>query len=141
MIFFCNGCEQEKDFKDCRLWICPEKSPMLRFCKICRTVRASVPDVYWDGKPEENLADDPRTGKPRVFHSKGQKDAYLKGRGLMEAGDRFHGAPVQLAQNQLRKAVDSKHEVQMALKKVKEMGKDRRRQEYLRIINEGKKRA
>lgn len=101
--------------------------------------RASFPDVFWDGKPEENLADDPRTGKPRVFHSKGQKSAYLKEKGIMEAGDKYHGAPVQISQNQLRKAVDGRHEVQMAIKKVKEMGKDQRHQEYLKIIREGQR--
>jgi len=100
-----------------------------------------VPDVYWDGKPEENLANDPVTDKPIVFLSKGQKAEYLRSKGIMEAGDRVHGAPVSIYKNQERKAVDSRHEVQMALKKVKEMGRDRRRQEYLRIVNENRRHA
>jgi hypothetical protein len=141
MIFFCNGCGQNKDFRDCRLWIVPEKGTMLRYCKICRTVRASVPDVYWDAKPEENLADDPRTERPRVFSSKGEKAAYLKSRGLMEAGDRVHGAPVSFMHNQNRKVVDSKAEVQAALQKVKKMSPDYRRQEFLKIVKEGQNRA
>ncbi len=97
-----------------------------------------VPDVYWDGKPEENLADDPVTGKPRVFLSKGHKAAYLKERGLMEAGDRVRGAPYMPG---IPAKTDSKHEVRMALKQVREMGQDVRRQAYLRIIKEGQHHA
>lgn len=98
--------------------------------------------MFWDGKPEENLADDPVTGKPRVFFSKAEKAAYLKERGLREAGDRLHGAPAELwrNQNQIPKT-DTRHEVKMALKKVQEMGRDRRRQEYLRIQKEGRRYA
>jgi len=93
--------------------------------------------VYWDGKPEENLADDPVTGQPPVFFSKGHKAAYLKSRGIVEAGDRVHGAP---AMTSTPPKLDSRHEVRMALKKVSEMGRDVRRQEYLRIIKEGQRR-
>lgn len=111
-----------------------------RCCDQCGNVsNQAVPDVYWDGKPEENLADDPVTGKPVVFLSKGHKAAYLKERGIMEAGDRHHGAPIGF--NADARKVDSKHEVQMALKKVREMGKDRRRQEYLKIIRGGQTHA
>jgi len=81
------------------------------------------------------LADDPNTGKPRVFSSKGEKAAYLKERGLREAGDKVRGAPVMIHQNQNIRT-DSKHEVKMALKRVKEMGIDRRRQEYYRIMKQ-----
>lgn len=99
-----------------------------------------MPDVYFDGKPEENLADDPATGRPRMFGSRGEKAAYLKSRGLMEAGDTVHGAPVEVHRNQERR-IDTRHEVQMALKKVRDMGRDNRRQEYLRITKEGQNRA
>jgi hypothetical protein len=91
--------------------------------------------VYWDGKPEENLADGP-DGKPMVFLSRGQKAAYLKAKGLQEAGDRYHGAPISFHRNQERKVVDSRHEVRMALKKVQGMGRDNRRQQYLKILKE-----
>lgn len=136
---FCNGCERQKE--DIVLWIAQEKqTSLLRYCRECRSPKSSVPDVYWDGKPEHNLADDPNTGQPRVFFSKGEKAAYLKSRGIMEAGDRHHGAPVQMYQNQNRK-IDSRNEVQMALRKVKEMGADRRRQEYMRVVKEARSRA
>lgn len=94
--------------------------------------------MFFNGKPEEGLADNPLTGKPRVFSSKGEKAAYLRERGLVEAGDRHHGAPMQIHQNQNRKT-DSRHEVMMALKKVREMGQDNRRQAYLKIVKEGRR--
>lgn len=144
MKFHCDGCDQEKDFQKDMVFMTTTKEgkgPNLRFCRTCRTVRVSFPDVYFDGKPEENLADDPRTGKPRIFGSRGEKLAYLKSKGIMEAGDNYHGAPIQFSQNQNRKVVDSKTEVQLALKRVKEMGKDQRHQEYLKIVKEGEQRA
>ncbi len=128
----CSGCNQEKNIV---FWIAPDGMDLLRYCRECRSPTSGLPDVYWDGKPEENLANDPTTGQPRVFFSKRAKAEYLKARGLMEAGDRVHGAPVQIHKNQERK-VDSRHEVQMALKKVKEMGSFNRRQEFLRIQKE-----
>lgn len=137
MTFFCFGCGIEKDFSECRFWVWPSKGDMQRYCKACRSQKAAVPDVYWDGKPEINLADDPNTGQPRVFFSKGQKAQYLKERGLMEAGDRVHGASVMVHQNQHRK-VDSRSMVQEALRKVKQMGRDYRKREYNRIIKEGR---
>lgn len=99
----------------------------------------TVPDVYWDGKPEENLANDPSTGKPRVFLSKLDKARYLQERGIMEAGDRIHGAPIQVSR--MKPERDTRQEVRMALKKVREMGIDVRRQEYLRIKKEGMRHA
>lgn len=103
-------------------------------CDQCGAAGSSaVYDVYWDGKPEQGLADDPVTGKPRIFSSKGEKAAYLRSRGLQEAGDTYHGAPLQIHKNQERRS-DSRHEVMMALKKVREMGQDVRRQEYLKIV-------
>lgn len=141
MTFLCAGCHIEKDFQDCRFWRWPTKGEMERVCKECRHTKASVPDVYWDGKPEENLADDPRTGKPRIFLSKSEKAAYLRERGIMEAGDKVHGAPVMIHKNQNRQPDNGRHDVKMALKRVKEMGRDRRHQEYLRITKEGRRYA
>lgn len=108
----------------------------IQVCDNCGLAGSShVYDVYWDGRPEETLADDPRTGNPRVFASRGEKAAYLRERGLMEAGDKVHGAPVSSLS--VPRRTNSRDEVKMALKQVKEMGIDRRRQEYLRITKEG----
>ena len=94
-----------------------------------------LPDVYWDGKPEHGLADDPATGKPRVFSSKSEKSAYLKERGLVESGDRVGGAPSSYFSSE--KVVDHRVSAMQALQHVKQMGKDVRRQEFLRIVKEG----
>lgn len=138
MKFSCDSCKTQKErLARCVITVDNEYK---RFCVDCVSPQSGIPDVFWDGKPEENLADDPVTGKPRVFFSKGQKAEYLKARGLAEAGDRVHGAPVQLGRDQMAPKVDTRHEVRMALKKVKEMGADRRRQEFLRIRREGARR-
>src|SRR3990167_10156425 len=131
--FICNSCEKELDFEKLSFSIISTNNDYKRFCRDCRTGKSTAHDVFWDGKPEENLADDPITGKPRVFSSKGEKAAYLKEKGLVEAGDRVHGAPLEAHKNQEIKRNDSRHEVKMALKKIKEMGIDVRRQEYLKI--------
>ena len=138
MTFECFECLGQKDFDTEYAILVIEKNKVLkRFCKSCRNPRTYIPDVYFDGKPEENLANDPNTGAPRVFSSPRQKASYLKERGLMEAGDKFHGAPVTFSQNQNRPVVNSKEEVFKAIKKVREMGRDARRREYLKIIKEG----
>lgn len=108
----------------------------IQVCDKCGMAGSShVYDVYWDGKPEENLADGP-DGKPITFLSKGQKAAYLRERGLREAGDRVHGAPFSSAN--VPHGTDSKTEVRETLKRIKEMGRDVRRQEYLKIIKRGR---
>lgn len=93
-----------------------------------------IPDVFWDGKPEENLADGP-DGKPVVFFSKGQKARYLQERGIYEAGDTHHGAPVtslvsESREERRRRNLDA---VRSARMKVESMGKIYRRQEFLRL--------
>lgn len=100
---------------------------------------AGLPDVFWDGKPEENLADGP-DGKPRVFLSKGQKARYLQERGICEAGDRFHGAPFTglVSEDKAAKAKTFSHEAREARRKVEAMGKDVRRQAILKIIQEAR---
>lgn len=141
MTFYCDGCHENKgyiDFK--RASIGPNKGDKIqRFCRLCVHGNAYVPDCFFDGKPEENLADGP-DGKPRVFLSKGEKANYLKSRGLQEAGDRVHGAPVCISKQTVPK-IDSRHEVKMAMKKVQEMGSLARRQEYQRIVKEGQRHA
>lgn len=141
MNFTCSQCDQRRDFfLDYGICVISAKKEFRHICRLCRKPRGGVPDVYWDGKPEEGLADDPVTGKPRVFGSKGEKAAYLKERGLQEAGDRMNGAPPSIL-SQAPQRTDSRHEVRMALKKVREMGRDVRRQEYLRITKEGRRYA
>lgn len=106
---------------------CPEEPWAL--CNKHRNPKGS-PDVFFDGKPEHGLADDPRTGQPIVFQSKSAKAAYLKERGLMEAGDRVRGSyPSVLGQPKR----DTRPEVREALHKVRQMSPDRRHQEFLRI--------
>lgn len=137
MTFYCNGCEADRDFdREYGILIITPKEGIRRFCRKCVRPTAHIPDVYWDGKPELGLADDPLTGKPRVFSSRSEKAAYLKERGLQEAGDR--GA---LRSPAPMTAEQRKHEVKMALKRVREMGVDNRRQEYLRIVKESRRYA
>lgn len=136
MTFLCNGCEKEISYgPDYGIMIITIHDEILRYCRSCRTPKAAVPDVYWDGKPEINLADDPNTGKPRVFGSKAEKAAYLKERGLIEAGDRKHGAPIEMTKESEERS-NSRDEVRKALQKVRNMGQDVRRQEYLKLIKE-----
>lgn len=85
------------------------------------------------------MADDPVTGKPRVFLSKGHKARYLKERGLMEAGDKVRGAFAPAVDHPQKQ--DNRALVAEALHQVKQMGRDYRRQEYLRIVKEGQKHA
>lgn len=141
MTFLCNGCEKEIFYgPDYGIMIITIHDEIFRYCRSCRTPKANVPDVYWDGKPEINLADDPNTGKPRIFSSKAEKAEYLKEHGLIEAGDRKHGAPLSMIQEQNQK-FDSREEVRKALQKVKSMGRDVRRQEYLKLTKEGRRYA
>lgn len=94
-------------------------------------------DVFWDGRPEENLADGP-DGKPITFVSKGQKARYLKERGITESGDRVHGAPISTVGSRDKAADRQKwhNQVCEARRKVESMGKDVRRQAVLKIIKE-----
>jgi len=137
MSFICAYCEEAKD--DLARLVIPERGEIRRYCRSCMKPKAGIPDVYFDGKPEENLADDPRTGKPRVFSSKAEKAAYLKERGLIEAGDRVHGAPVSLIKKE--ESRNSRDMVREALHRVKQMGRDVRRQAYLKIMKEAQRHA
>lgn len=90
-------------------------------------------DVYWKpGMEEHGLPDDPKTGKPRVFGSKGEKAAFLKANGLVEAGDRMRGSHATIFRDQAPKE-NPREAVMKALSEVGKMGKDFRRQEFLRI--------
>jgi hypothetical protein len=91
------------------------------------------PDVYVDGKPDMNLPDDPKTGKPPVFTSRLDKQRFLKQHKLIEVRGRERGGPSIPSSEPQYDPAKSKHETMMALKHVREMGRDQRRQEYLRI--------
>lgn len=135
MNFYCDGCDRiapHIDLKRCV--ITAESEPkLLRFCRFCCDAKASVPDVFFDGKPEINLADGP-DGKPITFSSKHEKARYLKERGIMEAGDKVRGSYPSVANNPQR--VDMKDAARKALARVRQMGQDVRRQEFLRIKKE-----
>lgn len=126
----CGGCGNTKAFRTRTFQDGTE------FCDRCGQVGTPwVPDVYWDGKPEINLPDGP-DGKPRVFGSKVEKAVFLKQHGLVEAGDKIRGG------YGVSRPIEQKSDSALrALQKVKEMGKDVRRQEYLRILHERKKEA
>jgi hypothetical protein len=100
---------------------------------------ASVADVYWDGKPEVDLADDPTTGRPRVFSSRAEKAQYLKEHNIVQVDSRVHGAPLSSINVPQGTKSDSRDEIRKALADVKKMGIDYRRQQYLKIVKEGKR--
>ena len=109
-------------------------------CDACSDMRgAGVPDVYWDGTPEHGLPDDPQTGQPRIFSSKGEKARFLRENNLVEAGDKVHGSFPTVLGETLERG-DAREQAQAALHFVSQMGKDRRRQEYLRIVKEAQAR-
>lgn len=101
----------------------------------------TIPDLYFKpGVPEENLPDDPKTGKPPVFYSKREMAAFLKERGLVQVRDKEHGAfsvPQSFTGND-SKGIDrsskSWHESRMQVKHLREMGIDQRRQAYLKAV-------
>ena len=94
-----------------------------------------LPDVYFDGKPEENLADGP-DGKPRSFASKRDKAIYLKSQGICEAGDTFHGAPFTslVSEDRESRRRRIKQEVVEARRKVQSMSPEYRHNEFMRIM-------
>lgn len=129
MEFKCHLCGETKDFfTDWKMTVVQsgKNAKTFRYCKSCRSGTIEAPDVYWDGKEEHGLADDPVTGKPRVFLSRGQKAAYLKERGLSEAGDRYHGAPATMETTK-KDSRQSRELVRSALREVKTYGREYRR--------------
>ena len=104
--------------------------------------RPALPDVYWDGKPEHGLADDPITGKPRVFGSRAEKAQYLRDHNLQEAGDRQGGSPLTprpMEVSDFGQAPVDRESALKALHHVRQMGQDVRRQAYLKIVKEGRR--
>lgn len=132
MIFTCDGCQTERDHIDLKRCVitADHVSKFLRFCRFCIAGTVTVPDVFWKpGFEEHGLADGP-DGKPRVFGSKAEKAAYLKERGLQEAGDRVRGSFPTVEEAPKR---DGREEVRSALREVARISPDYRHQEYLRI--------
>lgn len=103
---------------------------------------AHFDDVFWDGRPEETLADGP-DGKPITFLSRGQKARYLKERGIYEAGDRFHGAPFtgSVSRDKGAESREMSRKVAEARRKVESMGRDVRRQAVLKVIHDARQYA
>lgn len=109
----------------------------IEMCDKCGDIGIpDFPDVYWDGKPEENLADDLMTGKPPVFLSKRHKARYLRERDICEAGDNVRGAPVSFSNRP--KQLFTKEDLKMARAEVSKMGRDFKRQKLLKLIKETK---
>jgi hypothetical protein len=110
------------------------------YCNVCGQVGSvGVADVYWDGTPEHGLPDDPKTGEPHVFASRSEKARFLRENHLVEAGDRVHGSMIRHSRGNDETPQDSRQEVERALAHVRKMGRDVRRQEYLRIVKGSQK--
>ena len=98
-----------------------------------------VPDLFVDGKPEINLPDDPKTGKPPVFTSRLEKERFLREHKLVEVRGKEHGGPSLPKQYPEENPTAGREAAMNALFHVKQMGRDYRRQEYQRIVKEAQK--
>lgn len=143
----CAGCGNDKAYRQV-VW--HERGDdgelhMFECCDMCdgsnKTSSNLEPDVYCvPGKPEDNLPDDPKTGKPPVFHSKREMASFLKERGLVQIRDREHGGvsvPPSFTGNSpggVDRKSKSWHESRMQVKHIREMGIDQRRQAYLKAV-------
>lgn len=108
------------------------------FCDACGHLpKIGVADVYWDGKAEHGLPDDPRTGQPRVFGSKGEKAAFLRAHGLKEAGDRMHGgnATMNGRDRHTEDPAKARDAVNRALAHVKQLPKEERQRRIMTLIS------
>jgi hypothetical protein len=129
----CGGCGNTKAFRT-------YSGNGWEVCDKCDNVAAPwVPDVYWDGTPEHGLSDDPKTGQTRVFGSKVEKAIFLKQNHLVEAGDRVKGSMVLTTRGETKREV-GRADAEKALFHVKQMGRDYRRQEFLRIQKQARER-
>jgi hypothetical protein len=119
----CNGCGNDKAWKTV-------SGDGWEYCNRCGDFKVdAVPDVFWNGSPEHGLADDERTGRPRVFSSKREKAEYLKSKGLVEGW----------AKQRFSRESDARVCVEKALQNVKNMGQDYRRSEFNRIRRQSEK--
>jgi hypothetical protein len=109
--------------------------PDEEWCDQCGSRMAvTIPDVYVDYKPELNLPDDPRTGKPPVFTSRQEKAKFLKEHHLVEVKDKEHGGPSLPSCEQPQNREQNIHGIRMILKNIREMGRDVRRQQFLKVL-------
>lgn len=135
----CNNCGNIKAYR-CAVWHEEDESGkrvMRECCDRCGNAGAvSVSDVFWDGKPEINLADDPRTGKPMVFESRAAKAAYLKEHGLVQVDGRNHGSLGYGVSSTAEK--DFRPMIRETIREVKNMGRDVRRSMVWKIIKDAK---
>lgn len=132
MNWTCTGCGNPKPYKTVsgRGW---------EYCDRCGDMPATViPDVYWDGTEEHGLADDPKTGKPMVFSSKGEKARYLKEHHLIEAGDKIHGSNPSILREMrdMRDEHVARETALQALATVRQMGGIARREAIQKILKE-----
>jgi hypothetical protein len=78
-----------------RYWCIDAKNFCYVLCRNCRKGSTAVPDVYYGYgsgiHSEENIAD-PKTGEPIPFWDKTSKREAMRRAGVMECGDRVHGA-------------------------------------------------
>lgn len=112
-----------------------EKGQKLEWCNVCTATTAySIPDVYWDGKVESNLAD--AHGNPAVFTSKRDKARFLKEKGLSEVGDRVRGGTAfdHVFEKKTPDVKAIRQEVRESFQMVRQMGPDRRRAEINKIL-------
>lgn len=141
----CGNCGNQKAF---RLFYAYQRN----VCDQCGDFKTHVlPDLYLvPGQPEDNLPDDPCTGRAPIFETKRQMAAYLKKHHLIQVRDRDHGAfsmPTMIHQTKKRSAarpianfqsVDrttpSWHESRMLVKHFRDMGIDQRRQAYWKAV-------
>lgn len=93
-MFRCGQCgleRQDDDFLMAKVMT----EGLLKFCRMCVSNKASIPDVwygYGSGvHSEENIAD-PKTGQPIPFWDKKSKAEAMKKAGVRESGDKVHGA-------------------------------------------------
>lgn len=116
----CNGCGNDSASRvRVGFWETEDKNrEQYEYCNRCGEVgSANLPDVFFDGKPCQNLCG--ADGRPMEFTSKGHKAKYLKEHNLSEAGDKIHGAPIdytkRLHKQQSRESIRS--EIKDAIQK------------------------
>lgn len=142
----CAGCGNDKAYRQV-IWHEKDEDGKLHMFECCDRCDGSgmtgsnlEPDVYVQpGVPEENLPDDPRTGKAPVFYSKREMAGFLKERGMVQVRDKEHGGvsiPQSFTGNggRVDRSSRSWHESRMQVKHIREMGIDQRRQAYLKAV-------
>ncbi len=88
-----------KDNSSFRYWCVDARNFCYVLCRNCRSGNGGSPDVFYGygsgTHSEENIAypqGHPQAGEPIPFNDKRSKAAAMKIAGVIEAGDRVHGA-------------------------------------------------